>query len=133
MRNHPVLYCVVYYELQNYSCCGPHLEGRDMLPMEIFYLYFVPVSFKSRNIAFVSPVYTSKMGQMELCNCILVVFSSLPLNITFHVCLSDDLFVKRTGIHIWSNEVWGSLRGLETLSQIIFKGTNQQVRNYCSF
>ncbi|XP_052815618.1 uncharacterized protein LOC128242495 isoform X2 [Mya arenaria] len=38
---------------------------------------------------------------------------------------SYDLFVKRTGIHIWANEVWGALRGLETLSQIIFKGSNQ--------
>ncbi|XP_045192314.2 uncharacterized protein LOC123548818 isoform X3 [Mercenaria mercenaria] len=38
---------------------------------------------------------------------------------------SYDLFVKRTGIHIWANEVWGALKGLETFSQLIFKGTNQ--------
>ncbi|XP_052231450.1 uncharacterized protein LOC127844929 isoform X1 [Dreissena polymorpha] len=38
---------------------------------------------------------------------------------------SYDLFVKQTGIQVWANEVWGALRGLETLSQIIFKGSNQ--------
>ena len=44
------------------------------------------------------------------------------------VLFSDDLFVKRTGIFLWANEVWGALRGLETFSQLVFKGPDSQVR-----
>ncbi|KAJ8302882.1 hypothetical protein KUTeg_019278 [Tegillarca granosa] len=40
---------------------------------------------------------------------------------------SDDLFVKRTGAYLWANEVWGAIRGLETFSQLVFKGVNEEL------
>lgn len=41
-----------------------------------------------------------------------------------HFDISDDVFVKKTGSYIWANEVWGALRGLETFSQLVFRGTD---------
>lgn len=35
---------------------------------------------------------------------------------------SYDLVVKKSAAYLWANEVWGLLRGLETLSQLIWRG-----------
>ncbi|KAL5021202.1 hypothetical protein ScPMuIL_000357 [Solemya velum] len=40
---------------------------------------------------------------------------------------SYDLFVKQKGAFIYANEVWGALRGLETFSQLVFKGSNDEL------
>lgn len=40
---------------------------------------------------------------------------------------SYDLFVKRKSSYIWANEVWGAIRGLETFSQLVFKGIDDEL------
>ncbi|XP_050399578.1 beta-hexosaminidase subunit beta isoform X1 [Patella vulgata] len=40
---------------------------------------------------------------------------------------SYDLFVKKNRVLIWANEVWGLLRGLETFSQIVWKGLDNRL------
>ncbi|XP_005093305.1 uncharacterized protein LOC101855238 [Aplysia californica] len=37
---------------------------------------------------------------------------------------SYDLVVKKKKTYIWANEVWGAMRGLETLGQLVWKGTD---------
>lgn len=41
--------------------------------------------------------------------------------------LLDDLVIKESGCYLSAKQVWGALRGLETLSQLIVKSPDGDV------
>lgn len=48
----------------------------------------------------------------------------------FLYIFTDHLTVNTDGIHIVAEDVWGALRGLETLSQLVFCSRNTVVYQY---
>lgn len=48
----------------------------------------------------------------------------------FLYMFTDHLTVNTDGIHIVAEDVWGALRGLETLSQLVFCSRNTVVYQY---
>lgn len=57
---------------------------------------------------------------------LVIILDYLDENLSYN-CHLDDVFVKKSGSYIWANEVWGALRGLETFSQLVFRGTDNVV------
>ena len=51
----------------------------------------------------------------------------LDIHSLFLLCFSDDLVVKESGSYLSAKQVWGALRALETLSQLVVKSPAGEV------